>query len=285
MRAGDVSQTALARLAADACDVVAARNGVPQLVWLHARGMYGPWDAPLELQESLLDEGDPPPVEDGCAARFRDCRRRRSGHGVSIRRRLRCASHGSRRVLGSTAPCRGSGRAGMTSGSSCCWACAVFRWASIGAWAASTGGLYADQLHVPWMVRFPDGAGRLGRRRAIGVAARLVADARGVDCVAARSAESGAATGGACCRWCGRRANDGVIVVVCERIGDERAIRTAEWSLRLRNRRRMASELFVRPDDRWEANDVAATLSRGGGRFSRLSAETFAARLRAGEPA
>ena len=28
--------------------------------WLHTRGMYGPWDAPVDLHEALLDEDDPP---------------------------------------------------------------------------------------------------------------------------------------------------------------------------------------------------------------------------------
>lgn len=30
------------------------------LLWVHTRGLEGPWDAPASLYESLLDEGDPP---------------------------------------------------------------------------------------------------------------------------------------------------------------------------------------------------------------------------------
>src|SRR5262249_2548908 len=39
------------------------RTSQPQMVWLPARGMYGPWQAPVEYQETLLDEEDPPPLE------------------------------------------------------------------------------------------------------------------------------------------------------------------------------------------------------------------------------
>ena len=45
----------------------------------------------------------------------------------------------------------------------------------------------------------------------------------------------------------------------------ERSMRTADWSLRCEpsaadeeNREESQCQLFVRPDDRWEANDVAA---------------------------
>ncbi len=44
-------------------EAVSSQRSQPQFLWLHTRGLYGPWDAPLELQESLLDEGDPPSVE------------------------------------------------------------------------------------------------------------------------------------------------------------------------------------------------------------------------------
>ncbi|QDT68463.1 hypothetical protein MalM25_13850 [Planctomycetes bacterium MalM25] len=30
------------------------------LLWVHTRGLYGPWDAPASLYESLFDEDDPP---------------------------------------------------------------------------------------------------------------------------------------------------------------------------------------------------------------------------------
>jgi hypothetical protein len=63
-RAGDVSETDLSQAFLGAVDQVAGVGyDKPRLVWLHVRGMYGLWDAPLELQQSLLDEDDSPPIE------------------------------------------------------------------------------------------------------------------------------------------------------------------------------------------------------------------------------
>ena len=35
----------------------------PTLLWIHARGMSGPWDAPLELRNQFADEDDPAAAE------------------------------------------------------------------------------------------------------------------------------------------------------------------------------------------------------------------------------
>ena len=64
-RADDATDTAIGRAFAAASETLHIAAARPQLIWLHSRGMYGPWDAPLELQEVLLarDEGDPPPAD------------------------------------------------------------------------------------------------------------------------------------------------------------------------------------------------------------------------------
>ena len=62
-RADDVSNTELARTFAAVSELIGRSSSQPQLVWAHARGMYGQWDAPLELQQLLLDEDDPPPID------------------------------------------------------------------------------------------------------------------------------------------------------------------------------------------------------------------------------
>jgi arylsulfatase A-like enzyme len=46
-----------------AADADAATDAPPRLLWLHARGYHGAWDAPTELRQSLLDEEDPPALE------------------------------------------------------------------------------------------------------------------------------------------------------------------------------------------------------------------------------
>lgn len=35
----------------------------PHLLWIHARGLFGPWDAPLERRTRYADEEDPEPLE------------------------------------------------------------------------------------------------------------------------------------------------------------------------------------------------------------------------------
>lgn len=40
-----------------------AEESSSKLVWIHARGLVGGWDAPLPLRGELLDEEDPPPLQ------------------------------------------------------------------------------------------------------------------------------------------------------------------------------------------------------------------------------
>jgi arylsulfatase A-like enzyme len=60
VEAGEVDQTEMARLFATAIDWLdQARE--PFFLWVHSRGMDGPWDAPAEYREQLADEEDPVP--------------------------------------------------------------------------------------------------------------------------------------------------------------------------------------------------------------------------------
>jgi hypothetical protein len=62
--ATSVAETQLAHFFASAIAELEAwpiaANAQPHLIWLHTRGLRGPWDAPLEIREQLLDEDDPP---------------------------------------------------------------------------------------------------------------------------------------------------------------------------------------------------------------------------------
>ncbi len=58
--ASSIEETALAQFFAAAIYAV-EQLSEPSLVWLHTRGMNGPWDAPLELREAFADEEDPNP--------------------------------------------------------------------------------------------------------------------------------------------------------------------------------------------------------------------------------
>src|SRR5581483_4870224 len=55
-----IEQTALYSFF-DAARTALQEQKRPFLLWLHARGMTGPWDAPLELRYQFADEEDPDP--------------------------------------------------------------------------------------------------------------------------------------------------------------------------------------------------------------------------------
>ncbi len=60
--AAEVFDTAMGLTIEAAADVLgewSAEYEQPRLLWIHLRGMTGPWDAPTELAESLRDEDDP----------------------------------------------------------------------------------------------------------------------------------------------------------------------------------------------------------------------------------
>jgi Sulfatase len=243
-RAEDVSRTALAHLFAAASEQLAATPKQPRLVWVHARGMYGPWDAPLELQDELLarEEGDPPPAEvvEPPNLRLDDT----SDPDTAFR--WSCAYAAQVMTLDACLAglCQTLDEAGRD------------RWLAVLAGVRSfplgergeIGGvddrLYAEQLHVPLLWRLPDGRDRLARR------GELVSLA---DVGPALASYAGG-------RWelPARRA------FIASASAGRRAIRTADWSLHAEpttdenGRDDWRCQLFVRPDDRWEANDVAS---------------------------
>jgi arylsulfatase A-like enzyme len=258
VQTSDVSATSLARFFAVAGEVVASStNDTPQLIWLHSRGMYGPWDAPLEYQQSVLDESDPPPVAAVMPPDFVA-----AADDPDSAFRYGCAYAAQAMVLDE---CWGTLLSTIDSASTAGkWLVTLLgaRGYPLGE-HGRVGGvdprLYGEQLHVPWLVRFPDGAGQLGRSSRLtthhDLLASLVVDSN-------ESSTILALTTGARTPW-----RDALIATSA---AGHRAIRTADWCLRQSREVRndewatlrdegspSAVELFVRPDDRWEANNVA----------------------------
>jgi arylsulfatase A-like enzyme len=123
---------------------------------------------------------------------------------------------------------------------------------------------HVEQLQVPWLIRFPDKLGHLGRVESLtshlDVLPTLVEwmDHGGKT---DRSAFDGTSILplASCARSTWRHAT-------ISTSASARSIRTAGWCLReditqevgaASNGATQVSELYVRPDDRWEANDVA----------------------------
>jgi arylsulfatase A-like enzyme len=249
----------LFRTFSSACEAVTAvdAGSSPQLVWLHTKGLYGPWQAPLELQRSLLDEGDPPPVEESQPPDIMLA----EDDATEAAFRYGCAYAAQVMLLddcwnGLMEALRETGRAGD-------WLVMLlgargFPLGEHGRMGGVDGRLYIEQLHVPWLIRFPVGRGRLSRRNELvshlDLMPSLVEWLGGVGQTAfdGRSVEPLVEHVGAKWREVLVSANAGC-----------RSLRTADWTLRedapdaARNTEAARQELYVRPDDRWEANDVA----------------------------
>lgn len=292
-RADDVSQTAMARLFVAASELT-ARSDRRQFVWVHTCGMYGPWDAPLELQEALRDEGDPPPVE---AIKPPDLAVA-TGDDPDTGFRFACAYAAQAMALDA------------------CWESLLVALRAVGEaddWLVTLMGvrgfplgehgriggvdqrLYVEQLQIPWLIRFPDGRGRLVRTDALTSHLDLMPTL--IDAISSGNKALEVRRDGASilplidnmsAPW-----NEAVFSTSA--IG-ARAIRAASWSFRRdSNAADVASdhkqsvsneastgELFVRPDDRWEVNDVALLCSEVAAGFSQVI-DTWSDQILAGE--
>jgi arylsulfatase A-like enzyme len=236
--------------------------GSPKLLWLHTRGMYGSWDAPLHLQETLLDEEDasaidsvnPPNVVIG------------DQDDPDLAFRYACAYGSQIMVLDD---CVDKVLETLETAADM-WVVSLlgtrgFPLGEHGRIGGIDGRMYAEQVHVPWMIRLPSLRGRLTRTAALAshcdlpaTLAEAIGPAAGVDqrlfggCSIAQFATS-------------RRAPVRDSTISTSPIA--RSIRTSSWCLRedigegddhfASHRFTTDSELYVRPDDRWEANDVA----------------------------
>lgn len=250
-KAKDAAQTQLAGLFAAAAEsLVAAESQAqqPQLVWVHSHGMYGAWDAPLELQYSLLDEEDPEPLVDCTPPNSRLA----ATDDPDIAFRYACAYNAQVMVLDE------------------CWdvlTATLDSNANFNNWLISLLGLrgfplgehqqiggvddrlYVEQLHVPWLLRFPDRLGQLCRAGQLTTHANLAATLLDRDV----AGNIRALVTSAHPEW-----RDSLIA---SSVSGHRAIRTPDWCLRQDSATGTTPELFVRPDDRWEANDVAKLCS------------------------
>ena len=225
----------------------------PFLLWLHSRGMGGPWDAPYQLREQYADEEDPQPPM------FSDvpCRRLAKDHDPDELLGIAQAYAGQISLLDT---CLGAFLDSLIdigpTGETLLILLGIrgFPLGEHGHIGSSDGALYCELVHVPCMVRFPDGHAAAVRSSSLvqspDVAATLL-DWWGLKekAVGNRSrslldlAGSGAVSRDRAC--------------IVSRNGD-RAIRTPAWYLlkpgaSLPDR----AELYAKPDDCWEINEVS----------------------------
>jgi len=254
----DLEETHAARFFAGALDALSAARP-PYLLWLHAQGMAGPWDAPRELRERYAAEDDPPPPDfvlppaiqvppDADPDLLLGIRQAYAAQVAVIDscldlflNELTKNPHADSTLL-IVVSARGfplgvHGRVGHVPG--------------------GTPPLYGDLTNVPCLLRFPNRHGAADRSHALAQPADIYAtllDWFQGD-LGGEQAETGSfsqsllplARGEASLR------RDRAAIVGA---GGERALRTPAWYARFPSAD--VTELYVKPDDRWEINDVAS---------------------------
>ena len=221
----------------------------PRLLWLHARGYHGAWDAPLELRQSLLDEDDPeaptfvtPPL--------------RLETTNSDELLLQRASYAAQTMI--LDECVGmlidmltaTGLADSTT--VLVVGCRGFALGEHGAAGSEVRDLYGEVTHIPCLLRRPDGA-PIAPPRASELAqpadlAPYLLDWFGCSPSLTTDPEQPSTV------------RDHVVTIGA---AGEFALRTEDWLLRQTTKTSELGEsaavveLFAKPDDRWEANEIA----------------------------
>lgn len=252
--AEEITDTQLARCFGAAAELTDSLPE-PYCLWIHSRGMDGPWDAPYELRAQYADEEDPTPPDftavpehwlaedadpdellgivhayagqvslvDDCLGLFLDALR----ESPRTERTLLA-------VVGSRGFPLGEHRRVGTGDES----------------------LYNELVHVPWLLRLPDGLGAMDRSSALIQPADVAATLTD---------------------WCGSTSSDLIAagqsllpLVRGEKMSlrdhlllrsrSDRAIRTPAWHLRQSLASATAVELYAKPADRWEVNEVSSRL-------------------------
>ncbi len=252
--AEDASATRAAALFAAATERLTEAKP-PFFLWIHSSGMETAWDAPDEFRQLYAepDEPEPPRVEAVPSRRLgRDedpdqvwgiCQAYAGQVSLldaclgGLLESLQSEAHASETLLAVV------GMRGFPLGRN-------------GRIGSPDEALYTELVHIPWLMRLPAAAGAAARSQALvqpcDLAPTLAA--------ALEIAGAGAETYARNLLPIIREEVDAVrgCVSLVGREG-ERAIRTPAWYLRLAevNDGAQTTELYAKPDDRWDQNDVA----------------------------
>lgn len=245
--AEQIDQSHLARLIAQAVDWLQQARG-PFVLWVHSCGMQGPWDAPRELREQFADEEDPLPPDFVVPP----LRRVAPDEDPDLLLGIQHAYAGQISLLdaclgGLLEACEQSPTARD----------ALLLLTSPRAYPLGEHlrvgpvdeAIYGEHLHVPCLVRVPD-------RSSAAVRCHELVQPADVHATLAQ--------------WCGLPAaplppwgrdllgllenEPGAGRVAAAISGPCSALRTPEWFLHAWGEK---LELFAKPDDRWEANEVS----------------------------
>ena len=271
--ADEIHETNLARLFAVAGQWLETAEE-PFCLWLHCGSLGHSWDAPLEFRNAYRDEDDPPPLLDVAVP----CRWLPENYDPDERLAIAHAYAGQVSLLDI---CLGAfldqcdhGPAGDQTLLSLLSA-RGFPLGEHRRIGPLDNVLHAELVHVPWVIRLPSDVGASDRTQALVQPYELaptLLDWLGLQAL------SGDATGRSLLpvvRGEPAPLRDRAFLAGD---GEDRAIRTPAWYM-LRSQMGASSammgppvvELYAKPDDRWEVNDVAGPL-RAGSRPARASA-------------
>ena len=255
--ADDIAETGVARLYGFAADALSdlGDDSQAQWIWIHSRGLHGPWDAPTSLRQVRLDEADPPPATwlapPACEIGSTEDQLLvlRTAYAAQVQAWDECLgallaaiddAGLAQRALVVLIGCRG------------------FALGEHGAAGSAVQSLYEEVLHVPCLIR----------------SAETIADPHRVDDLVEMSdlrewishgfeqlSRSGPGNPESELRLGAARRH----LIASHPDSGERALLTDEWMLRVSQLSSDSQgpvspriELYAKPDDRWEANDVAS---------------------------
>ncbi len=253
-------ETSLARFASVLLDWL-EEPAREEIIWAHARGMQGPWDAPYGYRESFADEEDPAPPKLVQPPFERENREFDSDHVLGITQAYAGQIAVLDMLLGEVLatieelPIAEQPLVVLTSTGGY----PLGLHGQIGRQEDAPVRLYSDTLHVPLLIRQPGGKDGLTRCQGLtrlGDILPTIVRSFGLESHSLDSLD--------------------LLHVVFDKsreyvlsgLGNQRCFRAPHWSLRYHlpdqdtplenvDLDQIITELFVKPDDRWEINNIA----------------------------
>lgn len=278
--AASIEESGFAQFFAAAIDLIDRMNE-PTLLWLHMRGMSAPWDAPLELREAFADEEDP----DALTTVDVPCQQLSPNFDpdelLSITQAYVAQAAVWDACLGTLVDALDDSRVKDRTLLNVLGARGFPLGEHLAVGAASAA-LYGELLQVPWVVRFPE-------QRAVSIRTSQLVQPPDLFATLGDWWQLGTCSKPPFCESLFQLADaegDWTRERACS-VGEEQAwaIRTRAWFARgEEGNDDGSSELFTKPDDRFEVNEISARC----GEIRELMREAFQeARLLAeseGEP-
>ena len=259
----EIEQTHFGRCFAQIIDWLESARG-PFLLWCHLGGLGTTWDAPLRFRQAYWDEGDPPPPE---TADVPD-RMLPAGYDPDELLGIAQAYSGQVTLLDTCLGAFLDYFYGLPISSETLLTVTSARGFPLGEHrrvGPCDGALFGETVHVPWMMQLPDAAGAAVRSQALVEPCDLWASLLEWWDIVAPHSPTAESVLRLIRQEVGAKGDSPIFadtkigIVPRDRLcmagrNGQRAIRTPAWFLRAN----LDPELFAKPDDRWEINNVAS---------------------------